>query len=208
MLVFLDIDGVLVLQGRGFDPSLVMNLNWLIAESGHKCEIILNTAWNAHTIQEMQVFMIKAGFKHSDILVGQTNGCSGGGLLIQEWLKNNNRMGEPYVILDDSTKKIGAMWSRLARCNADEGFTKDVAKRALKIMQRRITEDGERKAACKGILKNVLRVQQANWLTPRQKSTFVCEEMELIAKCITDPFFLQSACLSTEDPKQSMVTFL
>jgi len=199
MLIFLDIDGVLVLNGRKFERKLVNHLNNLIAtyfwKSGKNVEIVFNSAWNVNPIDDMKKWLAEAGFLYTNCIIGKTPGTSGGGELIRRWLTTNNRVGEPFILLDDSSHDIQAMWCRIAQSVTSKGFNRTVARKAETIMLRKITEDGERKAACENLLAQALRVQKASWLTADQKADLAAVDCALLQELLLKPHFLEHAFL-------------
>lgn len=140
MIVFLDIDGVLntprTLNGQEkLDRSLVANLNALVERSDTPVEIVFNTAWNRHPLDDMRGFLWLAGFVHPKTLVAQTGSTRGGWLPVFEWLNDQGRYGEPYLIIDDSGHYPAHTWGRLVHTNIQTGFNAQELERALEILR-------------------------------------------------------------------------
>ena len=194
MLIFLDIDETLA-EYRKILPDRVSCLNWVIHHSPEPCQIVFNTAWNIHNLEFMREKLIAAGFQYPECILGQTYGNQGGGDLIREWLTKNNQIGTPFIIIDDSTRHMKGLWSRLAHCDPVTGFTPEVAERALQIMHRDITEEGERQAACENLLRCALLQQTKDWLTKEQKAEFTKSYLDLMATLLATEDFLREAYL-------------
>lgn len=205
-LIFLDIDGVLRVKTRGdrdvVDRDLVEHLNWLLDEASKNCYIVFNTSWNRLTLPKLRWILQSAGFCYGDRLLGKTNGNEGGGALILQWLRDNDRVGTPYLILDDEPSRLASSWGRLAWCRPTEGLSSRVVTQALAILNRPITEDGERKAACEAVLSRALFLQTAAWLSEEKKADGAREHTDWLLQMLTDRDFLGSAYL-----QDSMVAY-
>lgn len=195
-LLFVDIDGVfnhntIVDTVGGLVPSLVCYLDTIIAVT--QCDVVFNTAWNASSLNDMRAFFSKAGLKNSRKLVGQTDACSGGGLPVGRWLRDNNQVGRPYAIIDDSTHGYnGPMWARLIWCPSPIALTNDNVIRAIDIL--RTTDfdpDRECHRACKHLIERMLWQKKASWLSPEQRQTYLQEDCVRLYEWLNDSNFLE-----------------
>jgi hypothetical protein len=107
------VDGVLNAGWEeGLSPSRVRVLDAFLRETPH-VEVILNSAWNIHPIEETQEKLYAAGLSHANRLVGTTQGSGGGGKPILQWCRDNGAEEAQIAILDDNAHNMGGLWSRL-----------------------------------------------------------------------------------------------
>jgi hypothetical protein len=193
----LDVDGVLVLVGRKFHRPAVAELNYFIREVGpDNIRIVFNTAWNLHTVDEMRTFLVVAGFEYPTCLHGQTAGTQGGGGLAREWLRDNDGVGTPYIMIDDSTR-CQASWGRLAQCITAQGMTRKVADKAVAIYQRGIADaETELQHVEANILADNFRIVTSTpWLSDEERYKYTQRNLDDAREIVSDPNFMQSACL-------------
>lgn len=194
MLIFLDMDEVLAQYGK-IQPDRVARLNRIVASTPTPARIVFNTAWNIHTMDQMRGFLVAAGFAYPDTLHSQTAGNEGGGELIRRWLRDNGEVGTPFLILDDSTRDLRAMWCRLGRCLGADGLSDVVLAQALDIIQRPIHPLRECLAAAHALTKDSERILAADWLTPEERNQYALSSIRLAQTLMEDPDFLKSAYL-------------
>lgn len=195
MLIFLDIDEVLARYGK-LQYDRIARLNRIIEACPSPARIVFNTSWNIYSLDGMQKRLTKAGFAYPKALHGQTGSTRGGGEPIREWLVKHNEVGTPFLILDDSTRDLGAMWCRLAHCRIGiEGLSEEVLQEALTILHRPISEATERAAALRTLYRHVLKVLDASWLTTEQKLQYAQEYNVLSSQLLQEPDFLKAAYL-------------
>ena len=198
VIILLDIDGVLCLDGRNLNRDLVANLNLVVSDGAGPSgtTIVFNTAWNRLPLETMKSLLAEAGFRYPECLVGQTNGCHGGGDPAREWLRDNNRVGTPYVMIDDSTN-VGMSWGRLAHCNTGEGLTRAVVDKALSIIRRGIgcSKDEVQHLADNLRLENHRLSTRCPWLTFAKINSFINHNSALVASATGWEGFMREACL-------------
>ena len=194
MIIFCDVDEVLALNGK-LQPDLVQNLTRIIDRSTTIPRIIMNTAWNRHSLQEMREHLKNAGFPYAGRICGQTDGCQGGWGLAHKWLVDNQALGQPYLILEDRASGWGSSWGRLAHCRDNLGLTRDVASRAIDIMTRPITEHGERQACVMALMTEWDRLSRVDYLSEKDQRKLIQDVKTLVVKVIRDKDFLRSAHL-------------
>jgi hypothetical protein len=201
VLVFLDIDGVCNKHGGPhhgkLNPELVGHIGRLIQRHRFDTQIVFNTAWNTNTLDEMKVMFTAAGFKHPECLVGQTSSTRGGGHPIREYLIENDLIGTPFIIIDDSTHDYGEMWCRLIACNGSKGFDKIALKEATEQMWHSSpNESRDRHAAIDRLLRDCHRLaRRCPWLTDEQRQGYIRRNLNLIEHCLLVPDFLVAAYL-------------
>ena len=182
MLCFLDIDGVVCLNGDKLEPKLISNLNALL-DHDPRIQVVFNTAWNSQSLDWMKAEFVKAGFKHPDRLIGQTLGTSGGGGLVRSWLRDHAQPGTPYLLIDDSTRAYDMMWGRLVHCRLSVGFDEERLEAAKALVDRAITPEGERRALLVNLSLEVARLQdETPWLSVSQRLEAVSNTVALWAR--------------------------
>ena len=187
---------MLVLTRKDFHRPAVANLNRII-RAYPDLKIVLNSAWNIEPLADMRNFLVAAGFDYPMSLIGRTASSSGGGLLARQWLVDNNHIGTPYILIDDSTREMGPSWGRLAQCRSKEGLTDKVADNALFILGRGIgTVEVEVACAIHNIMADNLRlITSTPWLTGEQRLGYIKANFAQSDNFLADPNFLRSACL-------------
>lgn len=111
-ILFLDVDGVLNGPDQiGLCPLRVQLLNTFLLEV--RADIVLNSAWNIHPLEETREQFYAAGMSCMNQLIGTTPGSQGGGEAIRRWCRANNAQEAQIAILDDSPRGMGGLWSRL-----------------------------------------------------------------------------------------------
>lgn len=182
MLCFLDIDGVICLNGDKLDPKLVANLDALL-DHDPRIEVVFNTAWNIKPLDGMKAAFVEAGFRHPDRLAGQTAGTSGGGDLVRSWLQDHAPPGTPYLLIDDSTRAYDMMWGRLVHCRSETGFDEERLEAAKALVDRTVTPEGERRALLVNLSLEVARLlDETPWLTVPQRLEAVSSTVTLWAR--------------------------
>lgn len=198
-IIFLDIDEVLADYGK-LQRDRIANLNHIVWEArDFNPRIVLNTAWNSHTLDEMWDMLVEHGFEYPEILLGQTAGCQGGGHLARQWLRDNGMVGKPYIAIDDSTRYQESV-GRLVQCtDPKKGLTREVADQALDTIRG-------------GIQRPALEIQRAlgylemeqerlffrtPWLTREQRDETIRENMDEMARiaAMDHKEFMRAACL-------------
>jgi hypothetical protein len=111
MIIFLDIDGVIVHLAHNpsghtirqdFDPACIKVLNRLTDETD--ADIVISSCWrHYHTLQELKDMFEKAGIHAKIIDVTPTGRDRGDEIL--EWIHNNEYTGD-YLIVDDDIGDI------------------------------------------------------------------------------------------------------
>lgn len=201
LLVFLDIDGVCNKHGGPhhgeLNPELVGHLGQLLQRHRFDAQVVFNTAWNTNTLDEMKAMFTAAGFKHPEVLVGQTSSNAGGGHPIREYLIWNDLIGTPFIIIDDSTKDYGEMWCRLIVCDGSKGFDKVALKEATEQMwHSNPNESRDRHAAIDRLIIDCHRLaRRTPWLTDEQRQGYIRRNLNLIEHCLLVPNFLEAAFL-------------
>jgi HAD domain in Swiss Army Knife RNA repair proteins len=182
MICFLDIDGVICLNGEKLELGLISNLNTLL-DHDPRIEVVFNTAWNSNSLDWMKAKFVEAGFRHPDRLIGQTLGTSGGGGLVRSWLRDHAQTGTPYLLIDDSTHGYGMMWGRLIHCRLETGFDEARLEAAKALVDRAITVEGERRALLVNLSLEVARLMdETPWLTAAQRLETVSTTVALWAR--------------------------
>lgn len=205
--VFLDVDGVLNRYGLfhtssklGIEKALVAELNLLLSIwSTHTYRIVFNTAWNIHTMDYMRATLAAAGFKHPKYLHDQTSSTAGGGGPVRQYILDHNLIGEPFIIIDDSTHDYGEMWCRLLHIDGTKGLTKATRQQAGDLIWRACSphENRDRKQAVNGLMAECWRLaNHTPWLDPSQREKEIRLTLDLMAHCLTVPDFLGAAFLS------------
>jgi hypothetical protein len=111
MIIFLDIDGVLVHlthnpSGRklrkDFDPACVAVLNRLVKETGAK--IVISSTWrHFDPLDELRGKFTEAGFEGE--IIGVTPMIINRGDEILKWIRDNNYTGR-FIVIDDDVYDI------------------------------------------------------------------------------------------------------
>lgn len=211
MILFLDIDGVLNSKpgSTGLENFHVQHLNTLI-QMFPEPRIITNSAWNSIPLSELRVQFEQAGFLYPRVIQGRTPSCMGGGLPVRQWLRENNAVGEPFLILDDSTHDYGAMWCRLVWCPWNRGFDGERLRAALRVVERSrkpLQDSVERFAAVESLMeRSRWALREANWLTEEGKRKVCGEALSLAQTCLDIPAFLSEACLMPFDQPETVPT--
>ena len=196
--IFLDIDGVICLNARDLDKYCVGSLNRIVNSfDKNNVRIVFNTAWNAYTLQQMIDMFVAAGFRFPEVLFDQTYTTSGGGEPVRRWMVDNNAVGSPFVIIDDSKKDLCCSYGRLAWCNPKMGLTSVVGVKATKILSCGIkSEDKERKYAITAALEEIDRLNlRTPWLTYPQRETCLLKAINEVQGIVLEKDFLKAACL-------------
>jgi len=205
MLLFLDIDGVLNRNNDRFDPTLVENLNWLMTRWPN-LQIVFNTAWNLHPLNDMRDWLVDAGFEHPKRLHGQTAACSGGGNLVRRYLTDNDLVGTPFIIIDDSSHDYNEMWCRLIKCQGRRGFDEDRRRLANDLIwkARAPVEQRDRKLAVSALVDNCFTLSKANYLSEEDKEKSIRLNLDLATHCMLSTDFLVRAHLvKPDEPAES-----
>lgn len=205
-LIFLDIDGVLLparsqllvrYAGLEVDPGNVWMLNRIIEDALPQgpCHVVFNTSWNTRHLSEMAALLVVAGFEYPETLMDQTSSTSGcGGPLLQWFADNPERIGQPYLILDDSTSYPGAMWGRILHCDPDVGLSAGHIRQAREILSRDLSL--EREGCVRALGRELHRLKHRTpWLSGEGREAYCLEAMRLQQEVQTDPRFLESAYL-------------
>lgn len=200
MIIFLDIDGVVCLDGKTFNADCVEWLNRIVMMCntiGSPVQIVFNTAWNIHPLDHMKDRLAKAKFKFPQTVYGQTDECGGGGNPIRRWLDANVPAGTPFLVLDDSTHHMEELWCRFARCYPKAGINHEVYEKACAIIQRNGKDrDAEILYAVHEMTTFALWVNKASWLTYADKAKYTQEYLGMAARFLADPDFLVKARLA------------
>ncbi len=197
MILFLDIDGVMCLNGEALDEGCMENLNRLM-DAHPPLKVVFNTAWNIKPLDEMRHLFIEAGFRHhSGRLLDQTDSSEGGQAPIQRWFKKHGN--QRYAILDD-TSNYEAMTCNLVQCSHLSGL-------GAERVQWRISSffyGGREKTTCLrvGATEKLLaqaRVirERCSWLSAEQKRRSAQETLKKIENIVlmSDEEFEVAACL-------------
>jgi hypothetical protein len=199
MLCFLDIDGVICLEGSRLDPRSVNHLNALINHD-HRIQVVFNSAWNTRPLVQMRTLFVEAGFMYPNNLIGQTLGLSGGGGPVRSWLQRHAPQNTPYIIIDDSTRDYNLMWGRLVRCLPTTGFDEDRMEKAMALVTRTITPVGERRALLTNLSLEIARlIERTPWLTEDERLEAIAPLVALWAKAsdMEADNLLSAVCLSS-----------
>ena len=221
MFVFLDVDGVANTHTQDHMlPENVAHLDNLFDFIGrpasvfaaptviraHNPVIVFNTAWNGRTIERMREVLAAAGSRHAHTIdIFQTDCCSGGGDPCRRWLEDNDKIGSPYIIIDDSQNKYGAMRCRLVKCDYTVGFDAEGLKQARKIvlenrlLVNNLTNHAKwlRKRAFDSINEEILRLcHETPWLDDERRMNCIREMNQEYAECRDAPDFLKLAYLA------------
>ena len=214
MYIFLDVDGVANTHSQDcMLPENVAHLDDLFDFIGnpahtqsHNPVIVFNTAWNGRTIERMREVLAEAGSRHAHTIdIFQTDCCSGGGDPCRRWLEDNDKIGSPYVIIDDSQNKYGAMRCRLVKCDYKVGFDAQglLAARMIVLENRLLTyehldnEGRLRQRALESINEEILRLcHKTPWLDDVRRMNAVREMIQEHAECQDAPDFLKLAYLA------------
>ena len=196
--IFLDMDGVLSLSSQVIESRCVFQLNRIVHDIGtDRVRIVFNTAWNCHSLDEMRIRMVAAGFAYPDTLWSQTDGTHGGGQLAREWLRDHGEVGCPYVIVDDSTN-MGPSWGRIAHCSLAMGLTAAIADQAIAIARRGIQHaDIEKQFAIEALRREIVRLKtRTPWLSSKERSPLIKLDQALIKVLSKDKDFLRNAAMA------------
>ena len=146
-IVFLDIDGVLVIRScfskplvRGFwlgpcqpfDLNCVRQLNRITATTG--ADIVVSSTWrhgNEERFLELKKFLRTQGV-NAKVLGRTPNLNTFRGLEIQKWMKDNSWEGN-IVILDDD-EDMDVLVHRLVKTDMIEGLTPRLADRVISML--------------------------------------------------------------------------
>lgn len=142
-IVFLDIDGVICLDGQNFDKRAIYFLNKLINETGSK--VVISSTWRyLYSVEELSELFDENGFagkiidrtpiwneyKHlvgtrtsNELLSYWTNER---GEEINLWLNwNKDKHIESFIIIDDNVEDIFSMFpDTYIKTDSVEGFTR------------------------------------------------------------------------------------
>jgi hypothetical protein len=137
-IIFLDIDGVLKLDGEDcFDKDAVKNLTDIINQTG--CKIVLSSNWRISGIgpsSPVQRYLKASGgdlIGQSIIGITDLDGYKRG-IQIKQWLIDNDFSGN-FVVIDDIVWDMedikDCIW-----VDKDVGFTQHNAKQAIDILNK------------------------------------------------------------------------
>ena len=228
-LVFLDIDGVMrtkplakddlnvqencrpIFNGHCiFDRHCIFQLNSIFKQTPSVLKIVLNTAWNIHSLDDMKMFFTSSGLLYPDSIISQTNSCAGGFGPISDWLKHNGMIGNQYIIIDD-IGSYGIAQGRLAHCESKIGLDRYVANCALRIIERSITDRSnhdkkndyeymEKHYCLEGILRSTGRLMHKSPLMPKKMVNVFTERNKSLYNdiCLLHPADFMLKSLLTE----------
>lgn len=156
-IVFLDFDGVLndkdtkemISWHTGIDPKHVTRLNEIMRATAAK--VVISTSWRGYyTLDEIKEFLMAAGFKYVDDVIGATlsvNELHEQGFVkrrkkfsssenersseIEHWVSLNIEEGQNFVILDDLRTELSA---NQVLTLESVGLTDDDVKKAISIL--------------------------------------------------------------------------
>ena len=201
--LFLDIDGVLAAHGGphhgDLDPVMVQRLNTKVGRryGGQQCRIVINSAWNVRGLGEVTDRLAEAGLDPTHIH-DTTGSCQGGGEPVRRYLTENDLVGSPYVILDDSARQYGEMWCRLVKVDGSKGFDKGAAAAFDSVLWdcwRGLPERKERQKAVEAILEECYRLSKAKHLPADDKQSAIKALSDLLPYILTVPRFRERAFL-------------
>jgi hypothetical protein len=197
--IFLDIDEVLAEYGK-LRHDRIAHLNYIIREArDFDPRIVFNTAWNSHTLDEMCVMMTANGFEYPEVLIGQTAGCQGGGILARQWLRDNRAVGKPYIAIDDSSHYQESM-GRLVQCTDPlVGLTGEIADQALDMIRGGILdpETEVRRAEDRFTNEHLRLLHRTPWLTQEEREASLRANLETMNRVVKmkPNEFMRAACL-------------
>jgi hypothetical protein len=148
-VIFLDIDGVLNVIGKGrdefgqcFHKHFEDNLKWIIEQTGAK--IVISSTWRMNGLSEMQRMWRHRNLAGEVISITPYINNRKRGKEIQSWIDSNEISS--YVIIDDDTDMLSSQENNFVRTsdNIDHpdcvdigyGLTKKCAEKAVKILNR------------------------------------------------------------------------
>lgn len=201
--LFLDIDGVLAAHGGphhgDLDPVMVQRLNRKVGRryAGRQCRIVINSAWNAKGLDEVTDRLAEAGLDPT--LIHDTTGSyQGGGEPVRRYLIENDLVGSPYLILDDSAHNYFEMWCRLVKVDGNKGFDKGAAVAFDSVLWdcwRGLPERKERQKAVQAILEECDQLSKAKHLPADDKPSAIKALTDLLPYILTVPRFRKRAFL-------------
>ena len=122
MIVFLDIDGVLIHKHKSFDPACVAALDSLCTRT--KADIVLSTAWRLlYTLEELKYIFHTAGIDAK--IIDKTPMIIHRGDEILRWIRDTSYTGD-FIIIDDDIDDIVIYEDIPRRCimHIKDGWTK------------------------------------------------------------------------------------
>lgn len=184
MILFLDMDGVLCLDHRqALDTGCLECLDTLL-DRVPSMAVVFNTAWNIKPLSQMQNLFREAGFRNVHRLVDQTPLSCGGLRPIQDWFKTHPEKIGPYIIIDDASQTYGLLKSRLVHCRPSKGFGPAALQKAVSIIQRPITVEGERQALYEAVTEAAKRMEtETPWLSSTQRALYRYQMTRVRMEC-------------------------
>lgn len=156
--IFLDIDGVLVMDFNNydleknrcnFDLLAVENLNHLISKTD--AQIIVSSCWRYHyrnNLKGLQDLFKDYNFKYANNIIGTTPSISfpklevtmsvPRGIEIEYWLRQHTDTIDQYryVIIDDDGDMMLWQKDNFIQTKTDEGLTFNVANKCIEILNK------------------------------------------------------------------------
>lgn len=137
-IIFLDIDGVLKLEGVvNFNKGAIQNLIDIIHQTG--CKIVLSSNWRVAGIGPESPIQVCLRISGGDIvgksIISKTDlSRFQRGIQIKQWLIDNNFSGN-FVVIDDIVWDMGDL-KELILVDRTCGLTKQNAKLAIDILNK------------------------------------------------------------------------
>jgi hypothetical protein len=151
-------------------------------------------------MDEMWDMLVTHGFEYPEVLLGQTGGCQGGGVLARQWLRDNNMVGNPYIAIDDTARYQESI-GRLVQCtDPKKGLTGEIADQALNMIRGGIqpAETEILRALAYFAMERERLAWRTPWLTSKERNGLLLENLNETDRIATmnHKDFMRAACLA------------
>jgi hypothetical protein len=137
-VIFLDVDGVLVLWGSAFDPTCMYNLKTIIDQTDAK--IVVSSTWRLYGCYDQLLDGLDYYGIDKNRVIGKTPDISfnnvGRHVEILSWLSDNPQVKRYVIIDDDISAAIPDSPDSYFQTNFKSGLFKRMAKKVVSYLNK------------------------------------------------------------------------